>query len=58
VAALADEGFMDRTRSRPPLYGDGRAAERIVAALERLDEASRRGLATSTTSPPQEVVIP
>jgi UDP-N-acetylglucosamine 2-epimerase len=58
VAALADEGFMDRTRSRPALYGDGRAAERIVAALERLDDASRRGRAASTMPPPQEVVIP
>ena len=33
--ALADEGFMRRDRPRPPLYGDGRAAARIVAALER-----------------------
>jgi UDP-N-acetylglucosamine 2-epimerase len=35
-AALADEGFMDRSRPRPDLFGDGRAADRIVAALERL----------------------
>jgi UDP-N-acetylglucosamine 2-epimerase len=34
--ALADEAFMDRSRPRPALYGDGHAAERIVAALERL----------------------
>ena len=27
--------FMDRDRPRPALYGDGHAAERIVAALER-----------------------
>jgi UDP-N-acetylglucosamine 2-epimerase len=33
-AALADATFMDRTRPRPELYGDGHAAERIVAALE------------------------
>jgi UDP-GlcNAc3NAcA epimerase len=33
--ALADEAFMDRARSRPALYGDGRAAARIVDALER-----------------------
>jgi UDP-GlcNAc3NAcA epimerase len=33
--ALADEAFMDRDRPRPPLYGDGRSADRIVAALER-----------------------
>jgi UDP-GlcNAc3NAcA epimerase len=36
-AALADPAFMDRGRSRPELFGDGRAAQRIVAALERLD---------------------
>jgi UDP-N-acetylglucosamine 2-epimerase len=33
-AALADAAFMDRSRPRPELYGDGHAAERIVAALE------------------------
>jgi UDP-N-acetylglucosamine 2-epimerase len=33
-AALADAGFMDRDRPRPSLYGDGRSAARIVAALE------------------------
>jgi UDP-GlcNAc3NAcA epimerase len=36
-AALADLTFMDRHRPRPSLFGDGHAAERIVAALERLD---------------------
>jgi UDP-N-acetylglucosamine 2-epimerase len=35
-SALADESFMDRSRARPELFGDGHAAERIVAALERL----------------------
>ena len=35
AAALADEGFMSRRRPRPPLYGDGHAATRIVAVLER-----------------------
>ena len=35
AAALADEAFMDRSRPRPPLYGDGHAAARIVDALER-----------------------
>jgi UDP-GlcNAc3NAcA epimerase len=35
-AALADAAFMDRSRPRPELYGDGRAAERIVDGLERL----------------------
>ena len=39
-AALEDEAFMRRDRERPLLYGDGRAAERIVAALER--QAGRR----------------
>jgi UDP-GlcNAc3NAcA epimerase len=34
-AALADETFMSRDRPRPQLYGDGNAATRIVAALER-----------------------
>jgi UDP-GlcNAc3NAcA epimerase len=33
--ALADEAFMRRDRPRPPLFGDGEAAGRIVAALER-----------------------
>ncbi|HET7520381.1 MAG TPA: UDP-N-acetylglucosamine 2-epimerase (non-hydrolyzing) [Candidatus Limnocylindria bacterium] len=35
-SALADPSFMDRGRPRPELYGDGHAAERIVAALEGL----------------------
>ncbi len=35
AAALADEGFMNRDKPRPPLYGDGNAAAGIVAALER-----------------------
>ncbi len=34
--ALRDAGFMRRDRARPPLYGDGRTADRIVAALERI----------------------
>ena len=37
-AALADQAFMDRDRPRPTLYGDGRTAARIVAALERQQE--------------------
>ena len=44
--ALADTTFMDRTRPHPSLYGDGRAAERIVAALESLEAA--RAAATPT----------
>jgi UDP-N-acetylglucosamine 2-epimerase len=35
AGALADEAFMSRVRPRPVLYGDGHAAERVVAALER-----------------------
>jgi len=35
AAVLADEAFMSRDRPRPALYGDGRTAERVVAALER-----------------------
>jgi UDP-GlcNAc3NAcA epimerase len=37
--ALADPAFMDRGRPRPELFGDGQAAGRIVAALERLDRS-------------------
>ncbi|MGH2456874.1 MAG: non-hydrolyzing UDP-N-acetylglucosamine 2-epimerase [Candidatus Limnocylindria bacterium] len=48
AAALADDGFMDRSRARPELYGDGEAARRIVAALERLDGRHGGGAATTT----------
>jgi UDP-GlcNAc3NAcA epimerase len=48
--ALADPGFMDRSRPRPDLYGDGNAAQRIVAALERLDER-RPGRASMKPAP-------
>jgi UDP-GlcNAc3NAcA epimerase len=41
--ALADRSFMDRERPRPELFGDGHAADRVVAALERVDTASRKG---------------
>jgi len=34
-ASLNDPAFMDRTRPRPNLFGDGHAATRIVEALER-----------------------
>ena len=34
-AALDDRSFMDRSRPRPALFGDGHAAERTVAALEQ-----------------------
>ena len=39
-AALDDPSFMDRSRTRPDLFGDGGAAPRIVSALVALD---RRG---------------
>jgi UDP-GlcNAc3NAcA epimerase len=35
ASALADPAFMDRSRPHPQLHGDGRAAARIVGALER-----------------------
>lgn len=35
---IQDRDFMDRGRPRPTLFGDGRAAERIVGALEGLQE--------------------
>jgi UDP-GlcNAc3NAcA epimerase len=35
--ALEEPGFMDRSRPRPELFGDGQAAARVVAALERLE---------------------
>ena len=40
-AALDDGEFMRRDRPRPTLYGDGRTAERIVAALEQLSRTAR-----------------
>jgi UDP-N-acetylglucosamine 2-epimerase len=48
--ALTDPGFMDRSRPRPDLYGDGNAAQRIVAALEGLDER-HPGRATTKPAP-------
>ena len=41
AAALADRSFMDRSKPRPTLFGDGHAAGRIVAALEALDARHR-----------------
>ena len=41
AAALADRAFMDPTKPRPALYGDGHAAGRIVTALEALDARHR-----------------
>jgi UDP-GlcNAc3NAcA epimerase len=45
--ALADPTFTDRTKPRPALHGDGRAAARIVAALERMNDA-RQGQASAS----------
>ena len=41
AAALGDVSFMRRDRPRPELFGDGRAAGRIVASLDRLDARTR-----------------
>ena len=46
-AALEDPGFMDRTRPRPELFGDGRAASRIVAALQDLQHGWEHGATTA-----------
>lgn len=43
--ALADNAFMNRDRPRPPLYGDGRTAARIVEALERQQRRVREARA-------------
>jgi UDP-GlcNAc3NAcA epimerase len=42
-AALDDAAFMGRSRPRPPLYGDGQAAARIVASLERYESIRAEG---------------
>ena len=47
--ALADSVFMSRERPRPPLYGDGNAAARIVAALE-----THHARATGARTPQEE----
>jgi UDP-N-acetylglucosamine 2-epimerase len=52
-AALADATFLAGTRPRPDLYGDGSAAARIVAALERhapMAETTPDPLAVSGTT--------
>jgi UDP-GlcNAc3NAcA epimerase len=52
ATALADSAFMDRTRPRPELFGDGRTAARIVSALEALDarHQAARGAASEVPS--------
>jgi UDP-N-acetylglucosamine 2-epimerase len=52
AAALRDPRFLDRARPRPPIFGDGHAAERVVAALERLQPNA------SPTVAVEEVSIP
>jgi UDP-GlcNAc3NAcA epimerase len=46
-AALADPTFTDRTKPRPTLHGDGRTAARIVAALERMNDARQGQVSAS-----------
>ena len=45
-AALDDASFMDRSRARPELFGDGRASQRIVTSLVALDR--RHGAPTES----------
>jgi UDP-N-acetylglucosamine 2-epimerase len=52
AAALDDPSFMDLSRPRPDLFGDGRAASRIVAALEDLQRAWPAGPRTVTSGTP------
>ncbi|HUH17064.1 MAG TPA: UDP-N-acetylglucosamine 2-epimerase (non-hydrolyzing) [Methylomirabilota bacterium] len=49
-AALADPMFMNRDRPRPELFGDGRAAGRIVAALERRQSGTETRTAQEATA--------
>jgi len=58
AAALADSAFMDRTRPRPAPYGDGRAAGRIVAALEALDARHRAAQAQRGEESPRQAAAP
>jgi UDP-N-acetylglucosamine 2-epimerase len=53
-AALEDAAFMDRSRPRPDLYGDGRAAERMVDALERLHGRRAGGVRQEREPQPTE----
>jgi len=50
AAALADPAFMDRSRPRPALYGDGRASDRIVDALERRHHRTASAAQEATAS--------
>lgn len=44
AAALQDDAFMSRDKPRPALYGDGRAAPRIVSSMERHHDRSMNPL--------------
>jgi len=57
-SALHDTAFMDRSRPRPTLFGDGRAAERIVAALEAHQLNQNATQSRSLTAEPAEVSLP
>ena len=46
-AAMVDADGVDRSAPRPALFGDGHAAERIVAALERLTAVHQAALVAS-----------
>ncbi len=57
--ALSDPDFMDGTRPRPPLHGDGRSAARIVAALEGLNMQWKAAAANpATRREPMEAARP
>jgi len=45
-SALGDPSFMDRSRARPDVFGDGGASQRIVTALGALDR--RHGASTQS----------
>jgi len=50
-SAVEEAASMDRSRARPELFGDGHAAERIVAALEELHRQPRGLTAVSGGKP-------
>ena len=56
--ALRDSAFMDRSRARPSLFGDGRAADRIVAALEAYQRQQSGTQSRSVAAQAAEVSLP
>ena len=56
--ALRDSAFMDRSRPRPSLFGDGRAADRIVAALEAYQRQQSGTQSRSVAAQAAEVSLP